>query len=138
LPATYLSILYLIQQTESQAAAMARDLVARTRAEIGDEALRADLLEFIETIIMNKVPRLTREEIKTMLQLHDIRESRAYQEAMEEGLKKGIEKGIQKGIEKGVAIAMLAARKKSVAEIAATLEVDVELVRQVLAQVDRS
>ena len=67
---------------------MARELVSRTRSEIEDEALRADLIEFIETIILYKVPRLTRAEIKTMLQLHDIRESRAYQEAMEEGEKK--------------------------------------------------
>jgi predicted transposase YdaD len=64
-----------------------------------------------------------------MLEIHDIRESRAYQKTKEEGLKEGIEKGI--------AITRLAAEKKSVAEIAAILEVDVEVVRQVLAQVDR-
>jgi predicted transposase YdaD len=64
-----------------------------------------------------------------MLQIHDIRESRVYQEAKEEGLKEGIEKG--------VAIARLAAEKKSVVEIAALLEMNVELVRQVLVQVDR-
>ncbi len=124
-----LSILYLIRQTDSQAQAMARNLVARARAEIGDEALRADLIELIETIIIYKLPRLSREEIQIMLQVHDIRESRVYQEAKEEGLKEGIEKGI--------AIARLAAEQKSVAEIAAILEVDVELVRQVLAQADR-
>jgi predicted transposase YdaD len=72
-------------------------------------------------------------EVQTMLQVFDIRGSRIYQEAKEEGLKEGMEKGM----EKGVAIARLAAEKKPVAEIAAILEVDVELVRQVLAQVDR-
>jgi predicted transposase/invertase (TIGR01784 family) len=56
-----LSILYLIRQVENQAPEMARDLVARAKAEIADAALRADLIEFIETIIMYKVPRLTRE-----------------------------------------------------------------------------
>lgn len=124
-----LSILYLIRQTESQAPATARTLVARAKTEIGDEALRADLIQLIETVIMYKLPRLSRKEIHAMLQIHDIRESRAYQEAKEEGLKEGIEKGI--------AIARLAAEQKSVAEIAAILEVDVELVRQVLAQADR-
>ena len=63
-----------------------------------------------------------------MLQIHDLRETRVYQEANEEGLKEGIEKGD--------AIARLAAEKKSVVEIAALLEVNVELVRQVLAKVD--
>jgi predicted transposase/invertase (TIGR01784 family) len=121
-----LSILYLIRQTESQAPATARNLIAGARAEIGDEALRADLIELIETIIIYKLSRLSREEIQAMLQIHDIRESRVYQEAMEEG------------IEKGIAIARLAAEKKSVAEIAAILGADVELVRRVLAQVDRN
>jgi predicted transposase/invertase (TIGR01784 family) len=120
-----LSILYLIRQTESQAAVTARVLVARSKKEIGDEALRADLVELIETVILYKLPRLSREEIQAMLQVHDIRESRVYQEAMEEG------------IEKAIAIARLAAEKKSVTEIAAILEMDVELVRQVLTQVDR-
>ena len=61
------------------------------------------------------------------------RDPPAYQEAREDGLRDGL----KEGIEKGVAIARLAAEKKSVAEIAAILKVDVELVRQVLAQVDR-
>ena len=129
-----LSILYLIRLTESQAPVLARDLVARARAEIGDEALRADLIELIETVIIYKLSRLSREEVQTMLQLFDIRGTPLYQVAKEEGLKEGMEKGM----EKGIAIARLAAEKKSVAEIAAILEVDVELVRQVLAQVDRN
>ena len=121
-----LSILYLIRQTESQAPTSARNLITRARTEIGDEALRADLVQLIETVIMYKLPRLSRKEIHAMLQIHDIRESRAYQETMEEG------------IEKGIAIARLAAEKKPAAEIAAILKMDVELVRRVLAQVDRN
>jgi predicted transposase/invertase (TIGR01784 family) len=127
-----LSILYLIRQTESQAPATARNLIARARAEIEDEALRGDLIELIEAIIIYKLSRLSREEIQTMLQIHDIRESRVYQEAMAEGRKEGMEKGI----ETGAAIVRLAARKKSVAEIAAILGVDVELVNQTLAKTD--
>src|SRR5207249_10543772 len=133
-----LSILYLIRQPESQAAATARTLVARSKGEIDDAALRADLVELIETVIMYKLPRLSREEIQAMLQVHDIRQTRVYQEAKEEGRKEGIEVGIEKGIEKGVAIAKLAAQKKSVAEIAALLGVDIEVVRQVLTQPDRA
>ena len=64
-----------------------------------------------------------------MMQVFDIRGSRIYQEAWEEGFKEGIAKG--------VAMARLVAEKKSVAEIAAILEVDVELVRSVLAKVAR-
>jgi predicted transposase/invertase (TIGR01784 family) len=121
-----LSILYLIRQTEGQAPGMARELVARARTEIEDEALRADLIEFIETIIMYKLPRLTREEIKTMLQIHDIRESRAWQETFEEGMAEGEKRATARAIEK------MAAKKMSAKKIAAILEVDIELVQQVL------
>jgi predicted transposase/invertase (TIGR01784 family) len=137
-----LSILYLIRQTESQAPAMARELVARAKTEVTDSALRVDLIEFIETIIMYKVPRLTREEIKTMLQLHDIRESRAWQEAREEGLQAGRQEGRQagrqEGLEKGrreglaVAIAKMAAQKMPAKKIAAILQMDIAMVHRVL------
>jgi predicted transposase/invertase (TIGR01784 family) len=125
-----LSMLYLIRQTESEAPATARNLVARAKTEIADESLRANLIKLIETVIMYKMPRLSRKEIQAMLQIHDIRESLAYQETLKEG--------IEKGIEKGIAIAKLAAAKKSVVEIAAALQLDVELVRQMLEQVDRN
>jgi predicted transposase YdaD len=54
--------------------------------EIADESLRSDLIESIETVLIYKLPRLSREEMQVMLQLHDIRKSRVYQEGMEEGL----------------------------------------------------
>lgn len=130
-----LSILYLIRQAESQAPATARELIVRARTEIGAEAERAVLIELIETVIIYKLPRLSREEIQTMLQVHDIRESRVYQEARDEGLKEGIEKGIERGIEKGIAIAIarMAANNMSAGQIAAILELDVEVVRRALA-----
>lgn len=51
-----MSILHLIQQSERQAPMTAQLLVARARAEIGDEALRSDLIELIETVIIYKLP----------------------------------------------------------------------------------
>ena len=116
------------------------------RAEIGDEALRIDLIELIETVIMYKLTRLNREEIQTMLQIHDIRERglgrkrnrKAWRKGMEKGKEMGKEMGIEMGMEKGVAIAKLAAEKKSAAEIAAILGVNVETVHRVLAKVDRN
>jgi predicted transposase/invertase (TIGR01784 family) len=131
-----LSILYLIRKTESHAPVAARELIARAKTEIGDEALRADLIELIETVIIYKLSRMSREEIQIMLQIHDIRQTRVYQEAKEEGLKEGIEKGIEKGI--AFAIVKLAAKQMTVDDIATTLEQDVELVRLTLANTDRT
>jgi len=96
--------------------------VARVKREIADAALRHDLLELIETVIIYKLARFTREEIQVMLQVHDIRETRVYQEALEEGEKKGLAR----------AIVILAAKKIPTEEIASSLEVDIEFVRQVL------
>jgi predicted transposase YdaD len=117
-----LSILGLIGRAESQAPEAARNLVARAKSEIGDAELRVDLIELIETIVLYKLPRLNREEIQTMLQIHDLRESRVYQEALEEGRKEGLAR----------AIAKLAAKKMTPDEIAALLEVDIEFVRETL------
>jgi predicted transposase/invertase (TIGR01784 family) len=114
-----LSILCLIQQSEDKAPATARDLIVRAKSETGDEALRADLIELIETVITYKLPRLTREEVQTMLQVHDIREIRVFQE----------------GVEEGIAIATMAAEKKSAEEIASALKLEVEYVRKVLAKI---
>ncbi len=128
-----LSILYLIRQSESQAPATARALVARTKSEIGDAALRADLVELIETVIIYKLPRLSREEIQAMIQVSNIRETRVYQEAKEEGLKEGIEKERQRNIqEKLGSVAKMAALKMSAKDIAEILGLDIALVRQAM------
>jgi len=89
----------------------------------------------IETVIMYKLPRLNREEIQAMLQVHDIRESRVYQEAREEGLEEGKQKGKVEGKEEGLALAIarMAANKMTIEQIAAILELDVERVRHMLA-----
>jgi len=117
-----LSILYLIRRTETEAPTIARDLVARVKREIADAAQRDDLIELIETVIIYKLMRFSREEIQTMLEVKDIRHSRVYQEAMEEGARNATERYIGK----------LAAKKMSAEEIAATLEVEIEFVREVL------
>jgi predicted transposase/invertase (TIGR01784 family) len=130
-----LSVLYLIRQTESQAATTARALVTRSRREIEDAALQADLIELIETVILYKLPRLSREEIQAMLQVHDIRQTRVYQEAKEEGRKEGIETERQRNAqEKLRSIAKMAALKISAETIADLLGLDVDLVRKEMAK----
>jgi predicted transposase/invertase (TIGR01784 family) len=122
-----LSILYLIRQTETQAPATARSLVVRAKAEIGDEVLRSDLIGLIETVILYKLPRISREEIQTMLQIHDIRESRIYQEGRMEGIEKGV----------ALTIAKMATKGLSAQEIAAMLDLDLERVQQAMAKTEQ-
>lgn len=81
----------------------------------------------IETTILYKLPRLSREEIQAMLEVHDIRETRLFQEALQEGREEEIKK-------RDPAIARMAAAGMPPAQIASFLEVNVEKVRQVLAE----
>jgi predicted transposase/invertase (TIGR01784 family) len=96
----------------------------------------------IETIIIYKLPHLSREEIQAMLQVDDIRQTRVFQEAKEEGVKEGIEKGIEEGIEqerrrsfqeKLRAVARLAALNMPAEQIAEIQELDLEVVRNAMA-----
>jgi len=125
-----LSILYLIGQAESEAAALARNLVARAKAEIADTGLRSDLVELIETVVIYKLRQFSREEIQAMLQISDLRDTRVYQEALEEGREEGREEGKRELAIK--AVLNLADKQMSATEIAEILEVAVEFVEQVL------
>jgi predicted transposase/invertase (TIGR01784 family) len=110
-------------------------LVARTKQEIADAALREELIELIETVILYKLPRLNREEIQAMLQVSDIRQTRVYQEAKEEGRKEGIETERERNVqEKLRLIAKMAAMKMSAETIADLLGLDVDFVRKEMAK----
>lgn len=69
-----------------------------------------------------------------MLQVKDIRETRAYREAMEEGREEGKAEGKVEGKKEKAAriIVNMAARKFPPEEIAAMVEMDLEFVDQVL------
>lgn len=117
------------------------------------------MLEWDVALVQQVNPPVTHEPGGNAGQLPegDIRRTRFYQEAVEDGIKKGIAKVeqmeienkivnvIEQAFEKGVktciafVIAKLAAKKKMAAEeIAASLELDVEFVRQILATSERN
>ncbi len=84
----------------------ARDLPAAARgladaARAGPDPLPA--LDLIETILVYKLPTLSRDEIKAMLNLPDtdLKQTRFYREVFAEGREEGEEKGLEKGREEG-------------------------------------
>ncbi len=93
-----LELVRLIASREQQTIELARNLAER-RDEFGPDGL-----DFIETILVYKLPRLSREEIKTMLALNDIelKQTRFYQEIAEEERQIGEQIGKQKGEKKGM------------------------------------
>ena len=92
-----LELIRLIASSTQQTMALARNLTER-RDEFGPDGL-----DFIETILVYKLPRLSREEIKTMLALNEIelKQTRFYQEVVEEGRQEGRQEGSQEGRQEG-------------------------------------
>ncbi len=88
-----LELIRLIASHKQQTIILARELAGR-RDEIGMEGL-----DFIETILVYKLPHLSREEIKKMLALNDIelKQTRFYQEIAEEERQEGLQEGRKEG-----------------------------------------
>jgi len=69
--------------------------------QIRSVAEREVILEFIETILVYKFPKLTRKEIEAMFALDDLRQTRVFQEIRDEYLQEGMVQGIQLGKQEG-------------------------------------
>jgi predicted transposase/invertase (TIGR01784 family) len=87
-------------------------MVAEARAllaEPGPEDLRANTLDLIETILVYKFPKLSRDEIRTMLHLPqtELKKTRFYQEVFHEGHQEGREEGREEGRQQGEARVLL-------------------------------
>ena len=62
-----------------------------------------DVIEFLETVLVYKLPTLNREEIRAMLGLNDVqlKNTRFYQEIAEEERLEGMQIGLQEGRQEG-------------------------------------
>jgi predicted transposase/invertase (TIGR01784 family) len=108
-----------IMQLVTASAEETPELVAELVAQAGrktDSEMGSRVIELIEEILLRRFTQLDREEIRRMFELHDIRESKVWQEAHQTGIEKGIAKGrilarrelIRKQISKGKAIKQIA------------------------------
>ena len=90
-----LSLVQLVVIPEAMAIEQAQRLVRQTRQEISEDKLLKQLLDLIETIIVYKLPHLSREEIVKMLGFTeiDVRQTRFYQDVFAEGRQEGRQEG---------------------------------------------
>jgi predicted transposase/invertase (TIGR01784 family) len=123
-----LGIIKLIVESEERAGELARDLIERTQQEFADNQNSKQLLELIETIVIYKFPQLSYEEIETMLNTEEIKQTRVYQDAKEEGKAEGKAEG--KLEQKIATIALLQELGLNIEQIAQRLEIEESLVRQ--------
>jgi predicted transposase YdaD len=61
-------------------------------------------VNLVETILVYKLPQLSREEIQHMLNLTDtdLKQTRFYQDVFSEGAQEGEQQGILKGVQQGI------------------------------------
>ncbi len=83
-----IGIVQLILASEARAPELVRELTSIVEQETGVNR-RDDIVEFIETVLLYKFPKMSRQEIETMFAVNDLRETRVYQEAVEEGEQRG-------------------------------------------------
>ncbi|MCL1468734.1 Rpn family recombination-promoting nuclease/putative transposase [Argonema galeatum] len=121
-----LRIVRLIVEREESAVTSARELISQTRQQVTDEATRREILELIETILLYKFTRLTREEIRQMFTFteSEFKQSRLYQSIKEEGLEEGKLEGKLEAVPRLLALGL------SVAQIGEALDLTAEQVQQ--------
>jgi predicted transposase/invertase (TIGR01784 family) len=106
----------------------ARQLMSKTTSEITSAALQEKVLQFIQTVVIDKFPSLTVEELEVMLDLESLRNSKVFLQGKQEGEQQGEQKGIRKHQLKMIPI--LQELGLNTEQIAERLELDVETVQK--------
>jgi predicted transposase/invertase (TIGR01784 family) len=94
-------VVKLVIEPAETAGEQARQLIVQAKQQLDDAAVKRDLINLIETIIVYKLPQKSREEIAAMLNLSELKQTRFYQEVKQEGLEEGLEQGLQQGKQEG-------------------------------------
>ena len=77
-------IIKLVVETKKRTPVRVRQLVDKARSELTDEAQQRVVLDLIETIVLYKLPLISRQELARMFSLSDLKRTRYYQEVREE------------------------------------------------------
>jgi predicted transposase YdaD len=84
-PPVGLGVLRLLFAPENEAQTLAPRLVQQIRIDFAGSDLAMKVVELLERALMRRFPGLDQEEIRMKFELHDIRESNVWKEAVEEG-----------------------------------------------------
>lgn len=123
------AIVKLIIEREETAVDKGRELILQARQQLADETTTKQIVELIETILLYKFTRLSREELAEMLGIDDeFKKTRMYQSIKEDGLEEGRQEGRQEA--KLEAIPRLLALGLTVEQVAVALDLTVAQVQQ--------
>lgn len=98
-PTRGMRVLALLLAPPDTVVAEAQALLAETAA--GASLNGPVLVDWIETLLVYKLPRLSRKEIRKMLDILNVelKQTRFYQEVFAEGKDEGLEQGLQQGLQ---------------------------------------
>ncbi len=117
-------IVQLVVERKSSTVIKAKQLIEQAKRQLADARTQQEIIEFIETVVIYKFPKLSREEVEAMLGLDAIRNTRVYQEAKEEGKIEGKLESVPELLKLGL----------SFEQIAEALKLDIDVVRQAAAK----
>jgi predicted transposase/invertase (TIGR01784 family) len=89
-------LIQLILAKPKKAIAQAQVLLSEVRSQGQTNPKIAEIIKLIETIVVYKFPKLSREEIERMFGLSELRRTKVYQEALQEGREEGEQKGLDR------------------------------------------
>ena len=84
-----MGLIELILSKETQAPELVKNLMERTKTEIDNSTERQGIIELLESVLVSKFSKLSRQEIEAMFLVSDIKQTRVYQEAKQEGREQG-------------------------------------------------
>jgi predicted transposase/invertase (TIGR01784 family) len=124
-------LLQLVSAPESETRERVSKLIRESRQEFDCEHSNV-IVELMEELLMRRFKEMNREEIRQMFQLHDLRESKVWQEAHKEGKDEGKDEGKEEGrmLEKQDLVKRWHAKGKTIKEIAELLEIPAVEVRR--------
>ncbi|MBD2627029.1 Rpn family recombination-promoting nuclease/putative transposase [Trichormus variabilis] len=125
-------VVKLVIETEEVAPALAKRLIAQANQQLTDATSKRDLINLIETIIVYKLPKKSREEIEAMLGLSELKQTKVYQEAVAEGKQEGITETTRKLALKLLRIGM------SLEQIAEVTELSLQQVQALQKEIQES
>ncbi len=123
-PSLGFGMVQLVVATEETAVERTNRLMQQAQQELEDVALRRKVLELIETILVYKFTNLSRQELEAMFGLDELKQTRYFREVAEEAKLEGKLEGKLQSVPRLLQLGL------SVEQIAAALELDVEVVRQ--------
>lgn len=123
-PSLGVSIVRLVVESEKSALNQAKGLIAKAQRDISDRITQRKILELIETIVVYKFPKKSRQELEAMLGLGDLKDTRFYQEAKQEGEQEGEQKAKIESVPRLLQMGL------TLEQIAQGLNLPIETVRQ--------